>query len=280
MATDGRHPEGGASPSPEAATPSPDSAASPVEAVDRALVALQALAQAGARGVALAELAAALGLNKTTLHRTLAALRFRGFVAQDPASGAYVLGPSATQLADDFLSDENLPALLHPALVALSGAAAELAHLGVLSGTHVVYLDKVEPDRSVRVWSAVGRRSPAATTALGRALLAYQHLDRSLLPGYVGAAEDSRPAERVPDVEELWATLQTARERGYATEVEENEAGISCLAVPLLRAGTAVAAVSITAPAERMTPDRISELHTSMRTLLPPLLPAGLSLPA
>ena len=152
---------------------------SPVESVDRALLALQALAKAGARGLSLAELASSLALNKTTIHRALAALRFRGFVTQDAASGAYLLGPSSTQLADDFFSDENLPVLLHPALVALSGVAGELVHLGVLSGTHVVYLDKVEPERSVRVWSAVGRRSPAVTTALGRALLAYRGTDRT-----------------------------------------------------------------------------------------------------
>ena len=152
---------------------------SPVESVDRALLALQLLARAGARGLGLAELAAALGLNKSTAHRALAALRFRGFVTQDPASGGYVLGPAATQLSDDFFSDENLPVLLHAGLVALCGAADELVHLGVLSGTHVVYLDKVEPERSVRVWSAVGRRSPAVTTALGRALLAFRGTDRS-----------------------------------------------------------------------------------------------------
>ena len=73
--------------------------------------------------------------------RQLAALRFRGFVTQDPTSGAYLLGPGATPLADDFLSDENLPLLLHPALLALCGAADEFVHLGVLSGTQVVYLD-------------------------------------------------------------------------------------------------------------------------------------------
>lgn len=267
MVTEARTTDDGATPS------------SPVEAVDRALLALQALAQAGARGASLAELASVLELNKTTLHRTLAALRFRGFVVQAPGSGVYVLGPSATQLADDFLSDENLPALLRPALVALSGAAAELTHLGVLSGTHVIYLDKVEPDRSVRVWSAVGRRSPAVTTALGRALLAYQHLDRSLLPGYLDAAHGARPGNRTLDADQLSATLQSARERGYATEVEENEPGISCVAVPLLRAETAVAAISITAPVERMTPERVAELHQHMRALVPPLLPAGLSLP-
>jgi len=268
---------------------------SPVESVDRALLVLQALAEAGARGIGLAELAADLGLNKSTVHRSLAALRFRGFVTQDPASGTYLLGPSATQLAEDFFGDENLPVLLHPALVALCGAAAELVHLGVLSGTQVVYLDKVEAERSVRVWSAVGRRRAAVTTALGRALLAYRGTERSALPGYVRAAseigsgtqgtsqsgrsENGAIARPVLDADQVWSILELARSRGYATEDQENEAGISCLAVPLLRAGVAIAAVSITAPAERMTPDRIEWLHTQIQQVLPPLLPPALSLP-
>ncbi|WP_250445052.1 IclR family transcriptional regulator [Actinotalea sp. C106] len=248
---------------------------SPVEAVDRALLVLQALARAGARGAVLADLATGLGLNKTTVHRTLAALRYRGFVTQDSTSGAYRLGPSATQLADDYLSDENLPALLHPALVALCAAAEELVHLGVLEGSHVVYLDKVEPDRSLRVWSAIGRRSPAVTTALGRALLSHRRTDRSLLPGYVRAAGDGAGV----DADHVWAVLERARERGYATEDQENEVGISCLAVPLLRSGSAVAAVSITAPAERMTPDRVAWLREQMRAVLPAHLPEGITIP-
>jgi IclR family transcriptional regulator, acetate operon repressor len=251
-----------------------DAPASPVESVDRALLVLQTLARVGARGMSLAELAAVLHLNKTTVHRVLAALRFRGFVTQDPSSGAYALGPAATGLSDDFFGDENLPVLLHPALVALCGAADELVHLGVLSGTHVVYLDKVEPERSVRVWSAVGRRSPAVTTALGRALLAFRGTGRSMLAGYVRAAGDDGV-----DADHVWDALQRARARGYATEEGENEAGISCVAVPLLRSGSAVAAVSVTAPSERMTPERVHTLHAQIREVIPPLLPAGLHLP-
>ncbi|MDM8084804.1 IclR family transcriptional regulator [Cellulomonas cellasea] len=262
--------------------------ASPVESVDRALLVLQALARAGSRGLTLADLASSLGLHKTTVHRALQALRFRGFATQDAATGHYVLGPSATLLADDFLSDENLPLMLHPALVALSGAVDELVHLGVLSGSHVVYLDKVEPERSVRVWSAVGRRSPAVRTALGRALLAYRGTDRAALAGYARADEDAGQAPghaaaggaaQAQIAEAAWAAIEAARTRGYATEREENEPGISCVAVPLLRSGAAIAAVSLTAPAERMTTERITWLHGTMREVLPPLLPAGITLP-
>lgn len=250
---------------------------SPVESVDRALRMLTTLAGAGARGMTLAELATALDLNKTTVHRGLAALKHRDFVTQDPTSGAYLLGGAATDLARTYFGEDNLPGLLHPALVALCAATDELVHLGTLNGVQVVYLDKVEPERPVRVWSAVGRRRPAVTTALGRALLAHrateaEPLDEAALAGYVPAGVEVDPGR-------LRAMLESARVTGYATEEQENEPGISCVAVPLMRAGAAVAAVSITAPSERMTPDRITELHTAIRRTLPPLLPPGLTLP-
>src|SRR5690606_3681592 len=87
-------------------------------------------------------------------------------------SGTYRLGPAVLALGTAYLAEDNLPALLRPALETLRDEVDELVHLGVLAGTEVVYLDKVEPRRPLRVWSAVGRRVPAATTALGRALLA------------------------------------------------------------------------------------------------------------
>jgi len=244
---------------------------SPVQSVDKALLALQELSRAGREGLALQDLATALDLNKTSLHRTLAALRFRGFVDQSPQDGRYVLGAAASALSSAFFADENLPALLRGALVALCSETDELVHLGVLSGAEILYLDKVEPARAVRVWSAVGRRQPAATTALGRAILAHGPLDTAAVRWYAG---DRLDADRLHEI------LDVARERGYATESEENEAGISCLAVPLLRDGAPLAAVSITAPADRMTDARRARLARTVATTVAPLLPAGLALPA
>lgn len=245
---------------------------SPVEAVDRALLVLEALAEAGPAGMTLADLATRLDVHKTTAHRALAALRFRDFVAQDPVSGTYALGGAATALAEAFFGEENLPALLHPALVALCTATDELVHLGVLSGAQVVYVDKVEPERPVRVWSAVGRRMPAATTALGRALLAARGASRDVVTRFVAAAGDGVAADAV------WAEVERARERGWAREVEENEPGIACVGVPLRRAGQAVAAMSVTAPVERLGEDRFERVVEQVRRVVPPLLPDGFTI--
>lgn len=269
----------------------------PVESIDRALLVITALAGAGAQGASLSTLCNQLGLTKATMHRTLAALRFRDFAAQDPVSSRYVLGPTAARLADAFFGEENLPVLLHPALVALCERTNELVHLGVLSGTHVVYLDKIEPQRAVRVWSEVGRRMPAVTTALGRAMLAFRGTTRAGLDAYLGAAgaggagvgrgvsagaAEGSGADGVFDgvaAEHVWQAILRTRHDGYATEQQENEPGISCVAVPLLRNGTAVAAVSATGPADRLTPERLQELGKDLRAVLPTQLPQGLTLP-
>ncbi|MEA4944169.1 MAG: IclR family transcriptional regulator [Propionicimonas sp.] len=245
-----------------------------MEAVDRALLVLQALADASVDGVTLADLAARLGLHKTTLHRTLAALRYRGFVSQDPVSSRYLLGVAATLLGATYFGEENLPRLLRPALTAVCARAGELVHLGVLAGTEVVYLDKVEPERAVRVWSAVGRRMPAGTTALGRAILAFSDVDASLLPRYLG-----RP-EGAGDPAVLQQAVATARSRGYATESEENEPGIACVAVPLLRGDDPIAAVSVTVPVERMGRTRAAELAWLLFEVAGARLPDGLRFPS
>jgi len=240
---------------------------SPIESVDRALRVIEFLATAGPGGAALAELSQAVDLNKATAHRVLGALRFRDFVAQD-VGGNYVLGSAATRLGAQFYSDENLPELLRPTLATLSETVGELVHLGVLRGRHVVYLDKVEPQRAVRVWSAIGRGTPVLRTALGRALLA---------AGGAGSDVVARYAPENPElVERAWAEIESAREKGYATEREENEPGISCLAVALLRENMPVAAISITAPSERLSVEDEAKLYEELLRVVPDRLDEGL----
>jgi DNA-binding IclR family transcriptional regulator len=257
----------------------PADATSPLGSVDKALLTLDTLARAGARGASLAALASEVGANKSTLHRTLAALRHRGY-AEQAADGTYRLGPAVLALGSAFLAEENLPALLRPALEALCAEVDELVHLGVLAGREVVYLDKVEPQRPVRVWSAVGRRRPAATTALGRALLAAGPL-REVPDGAAAAdGELARFAGTDTSTARLREVLTEAHRTGVAAETEENEAGIACVAVALLRAGRPVAAVSITAPAERLTGEARAERVGALRDILPAHLPAGLTIPS
>ena len=155
-----------------------------VEAIDRALSLLTALSQAGPKGAPLTELAVATGVNKSTAYRALSTMRAHGFVTQSASTGDYRLGAAAMALGEQFLTPQSLVQSLHPALVALSREADELVHLGILNGDRVIYVDKVESDKAIRVWSQVGRNASAATTSLGRAILAYRPIPDDHLDAY------------------------------------------------------------------------------------------------
>lgn len=247
-----------------------------VEAVDRALALLEALADAGPAGSALAELAEQAEVNKSTAYRALSTLRARGFADQDDATGFYRLGPAAYALGDRSHSPRNLAQALHPALVALSHAADELVHLGVLSGDRVLYVDKVEPERAIRVWSAVGQLVPVASTSMGRALLAARDVPDELLDGYLR----NLPPSRAVSPQRLRESVHLARGRGYAVELGENEPGVACVSTAIMRGTLAVAALSVTALETRMTDARQRELAGLIRREVGPLLPDGLSLPS
>lgn len=245
-----------------------------IEAVDRAVRLLVALAEAGAGGAGLSDLADKVGVNKSTAHRALATLRAHSFAIQSESTGRYGLGPSAIALGDVFWGSDNLPVAVHPALVALSREVGELVHLGVMADDQVLYVDKVEPERAIRVWSSVGQRVPAATTSLGRALLAAADLSDDQLRAYLRAV----PADRQLSWEHLRDVVHQARSRGYATELEENEPGVACIGMAILRGHRTVGALSITSLAERMTPDRQVVLAEAIRGVVGPLLPEGLAL--
>jgi DNA-binding IclR family transcriptional regulator len=245
-----------------------------IEAVDRAVRLLVALAEAGVGGAGLGDLADKVRVNKSTAYRALSTLRAHSFAMQSDNAGRYRLGPSAIALGDVFWGSDNLSVAVHPALVALSREVGELVHLGVLADDHVLYVDKVEPERAIRVWSSVGQRVPAATTSLGRALLAAGGVPDDQLRAYLRSV----PPDREMSWEHLRDVVHEARSRGYATEVEENEPGVACIGMAILRGNGTVGALSITSLAERMTPDRQVALAEAIRGVVGPLLPEGLVL--
>ena len=245
-----------------------------IEAVDRAVRLLVALAEAGAAGASLGDLADKVGVNKSTAHRALGTLRAHAFAIQSEGTGHYRLGPAAIALGEVFWGSDNLRDAVHPALVALSREIGELVHLGVMADDQVLYVDKVEPERAIRVWSSVGQRAPAATTSMGRALLAAGEVPDDQLRAYLRVV----PPDRELSWEHLREVVHQARSRGYASEVEENEPGVACIGMAILHGNRTVGALSITSLADRMAPDRRAELADAIRGVVGPLLPEGLAL--
>jgi DNA-binding IclR family transcriptional regulator len=160
--------------------------AEPVEgtkSLDRALAVLLEISQRGARGMTLSECAAVLGYSKPTTHRILQTLTRREFLRLDEERGTFTLGVTNLRLGIEFLESIDLRREALPMLRALADSSGETVHLGRLSGTDVVYIEKVESSHAVRMYSRVGDTMPAYSTGIGKAVLAFldeAELDRQL----------------------------------------------------------------------------------------------------
>lgn len=233
---------------------------------DRTLAVLTALA-AYADGVSLEEITSAVGSPKPTVHRALGALRRAGFASQNTL-GHYVLGDDFLRLA--FAHHEARPdhVRVQETLVALAARFGETVHYTVLDGDSVVYRSKVDPAAgAVRLTSVVGGRNPAHCTAAGKLLLAQRLTSRASVAHWVGARTLERRTDRtLTTIDALHEELELTRARGYGVDDQENEPGISCLAVPAFLTGphTPSGAISVSALAYR-TP--LSTLLESVDTI-------------
>jgi DNA-binding IclR family transcriptional regulator len=229
-----------------------------VESVDRALRLLQVLGAHGS-GATLEELSVTTGLPKSSVHRTLAALRGRGFVIQGD-DGRYLIGSELLRVAFDFHDRVDLRVILRPVLLRLRDELNETVHLGLLQGGDVMYLDKLESTHPITLASTVGGRIPAHCTAVGKALLAWTFPEGSQLRDWVAEQGTlvARTAHSITSADALVRETERIRADGYARDMEESEVGVRCLAAPIfLGSARPRAAVSVSAPRERLSASRV-----------------------
>jgi IclR family acetate operon transcriptional repressor len=250
---------------------------SPIICIDKALLALERLGEMGAGGLGITRLAADLGLNKGSLHRTLSALRHRGFVDQDDV-GNYRLGSRILVLANSYLRNEHLRNVMHEPLTDLCRQVNETCHIGVLIEEDIIYIDKIDPERPVRTWSVIGWRNPAVLTALGRAMLGQRFIDFASFAARFPSAIEKRTAFTKTSREAIWQELLDSRERGFALEHQEYILGVGCIAKAILRGPEVIAAISITVPAHRLDMKSHARLARALDECITPHLPPGLSL--
>jgi DNA-binding IclR family transcriptional regulator len=222
-----------------------------VQSLERALDLLEALASSDELGVS--DLAAKTGLVPSTAHRLLGTLVARGYAAQSPANGRYLLGYKLLELTSG-LQDrlERLRDAARPHLEAIQEQTGETTNLVVLEGRNAVYIESVSGTRSVRLFTEIGQAIPAHTSGSGKALLAWRSSAdvEALLGGAPLSASTPRTLTTLKELQEDFARI---RRRGYATDNEEHELGVACVAMPILDStGLPLAAISVSGPTPRM----------------------------
>jgi IclR family KDG regulon transcriptional repressor len=229
-----------------------------VRAVVRAAELLQLIRQASGEAT-LGWLSTASGLSKPTVFRLVRTLMHVGLVETVPHRNAYRLGVQCVVLGQSYLENVDILREARSTLAELRDETTETVHLGVLdTDGRVVYLEKLEGHHAVGVMkSRVGRAVPAHCTGIGKMLLA------CLLPDLPAATPPDGEFERftsatITNPEELSTELERISSRGYSLDLGEHEDGVQCVAVPILDGtGMAVAALSVTGPANRLPLDRL-----------------------
>lgn len=225
-----------------------------VQVLDRALAILDVLAARPA-GCSLGEASAQVGLHKSTVHRLMMVLERHRLVDKSAESGRYRLGLKLFEYGSRAASATDVREHSRPYLNMLMRDTDETVHLCILDNGEVLYVEKMEPQRSVRMASSVGRRMPAHCTSVGKAMLALlpeEEVEALIRPLGMRALTK----HTLTSMAALKAELRTTRTRGYAIDDEENEPGVRCIGAAVRDyTGRPVAAMSISAPAFRLTRD-------------------------
>ncbi len=236
----------------------------------KALAIIETLATAR-RPLGVSEISVLQGMPKPTAHRIVRMLEREGLLQREPGKRRFVPGARLLRLGLGIISASMLRAPRHAILEALSNEVGETCNFGVMVGSHVVYLDRVESAWPLGLRFEPGSRVPLHCTAMGKLFL-------SMLPprkraALIRAIPLHRYTENtMTDAARLGRELDKIRALKISTDNQEFLAGVVCVAVPVNgRNGQPVAALAISAPLARMTLEQglrhVSRLQDAAKNL-------------
>lgn len=193
-----------------------------------------------------------------TLHRQISNLVEEGLLAVN-RDHSYELGVTLLKYAARAWAGNHFRAIAEPHLARLHELTGETVHLGVLRGSEVIYLDKVEGRQAVRMYSQIGNASPVYCTGVGKAALSALPLETvESLVKTISFRKFTDNTITTPQA--LLKELETIRRDGVSFDREEHELGIRCVAAPIWSAeGNFHAGVSVTGPAYRVSFEALEE---------------------
>lgn len=191
-----------------------------------------------------------------TLHRQLSNLVEEGLLNQRSDS-SYELGYKLLKFASRAWAGNEFRTIAEPHLNRLHTQTGETVHLGVFRENQVIYLDKVEGNQTVRMYSQIGNASPVYCTGVGKAALSV--LSEDLLTECLESIIYKKFTEHtILSSSQMRLALDEIRATGNAYDLEEHETGIRCVAAPVFSKDRGfVAGVSVTGPAYRVTMEKL-----------------------
>jgi DNA-binding IclR family transcriptional regulator len=205
------------------------------------------------------------GMAKPTLHRMLQQLEGAGLLIRENNGRYYRIGARLRRMAESLLLNDTHHGARHAVLRDLVDELGESCNLTTLSGSEIVYLDRVETPEPLRFTLQPGSRVPAHCSASGKMIMS------QLAPAQRRRLLEAAPLKRftpstVTDVDRIEEELKQVRRDGYAIDAEEFLPGLVCAAVLVpSAAGPSNLGIAVQAPVMRLTPDKALRLLPALR---------------
>jgi IclR family acetate operon transcriptional repressor len=221
-----------------------------IQSLDRGLTILQFVAQSK-QPTSLAELAALIGIDRSSALRLAHTLRRRGFLSCPPGRKEYVLGSSMWMLSRHYDWSNMLVKVAHLELKSLATLINETAHLAIREGNSALFINSAHANHMIAVSGQTGELVPLYCTAHGKALLA--DADEAALRKQLGREPLKKHTNStITTIKALAKECANIRERGYATDDAEYMPGVRCIAAPIRFGADIVGSIGISAPASRL----------------------------
>jgi len=237
-------------------TPQPELARIDGDTPTLRLFALLEVVAAKDRFFSLQSLVEDTGLPKPTLHRMLQQLENAGILQREGDGRHYSTGMRLRQMAEQLLLNDTVHGARHGVLRRLVDEVGESCNITALSGSEVLYLDRVETPVPLRFYLHPGSRVPAHCSASGKLFLA------QMMPSQRRRLLEHVPLEKytertITDVAAFEREIERVKHDGYALDEEEFLPGLFCVAVLVPRAGgRSNTGIAIQGPAVRISQDK------------------------
>ena len=213
----------------------------------------------------MAEIIRGTGMTKPTAHRVVNMLIDMGFLERDGFDTGFIEGAGLVDLAHRTLAAAAPRSLRHSILQGISEQVGETVNYGVLSGSEVIYLDRVEAKWPLGLRFDAGSRVPAHCTAVGKLLLSRMP-DSDLRALVESMPRSAYTASTITDVEPLFSALTSIRRDDIGTDDQEFMHGVVCVSVPVVDEDErCFGGIAISAPEARMTLNQMLTYVPQMR---------------
>lgn len=226
-----------------------------IRVLGRAFDILEALSAASVP-MTLSEITTATGLSKSTAHRILGALHDRSYVFKTD-SGSYTIGYKLVEIASTHIDNLELLTEAAPYLSKITRELDLTAHLGILDGADVVYIEKLDGHPNSQLYTQIGHRSPGFCSSIGKCLMA--GMSGEELDHVLDMCDFKKYTRNtITDSREFINHLKQVRRQGWAIDDEEYEDGHRCIGAAVYDyRGIPIAAISASGSVNVLTDDRL-----------------------